>query len=56
MIEMCKIVDTGNHIPVDKWDTEEYPIDEQDRIFRNIRGEIILPIAEFFYNGDKIAF
>ena len=23
MIEMCKIVDKTNHIPVDEWDTEE---------------------------------
>lgn len=52
MIEMCKIVDKGNHIPVDEWDTEANPIAEEDRIFRNIRGEIILPIAEFFYEGD----
>lgn len=52
MIEMCRIVDKGNYIPVDSWDTEENPISEEDRIFRNIRGEIILPIAEFFYNGD----
>ena len=50
MIEMCKIVNTTkeNHIPVDEWDTEKYPISDQDRIFRNIRGEIILPISEFF--------
>lgn len=52
MIEMCKIVDKNNHIPVDEWDTESNPITEQDRIFRNIRGEIILPISEFFFNGD----
>ena len=49
---MCKIINKNNHIPVDEWDTEANPISEQDRIFRNIRGEIILPIAEFFYNGD----
>lgn len=36
------------HIPVDKWDTPEYPIDESDRIFKNVRGEIILPIHELF--------
>ena len=54
MIEMCKIVDRKNHIPVDEWDTEANPISEQDRIFRNIRGEIILPIAEFFFNGDLL--
>lgn len=52
MIEMCTIVDRTNHIPVDEWDTDANPITEQDRIFRNIRGEIILPISEFFYNGD----
>lgn len=52
MIEMCKTVSKENHIPVDEWDTEKYPISEEDRIFKNIRGEIILPISEFFYNGD----
>ena len=51
-IELCSILDKSNHIPVDKWDTEEYPIDQNDRIFRTIRGEIILPITEFFYGGD----
>ena len=52
MIDMCKIVDKSDHIPVDEWDTEDNPISEQDRIFRNIRGEIILPITDFFCNGD----
>lgn len=51
-IELCKIVNRDNHIPVDKWDTNEYPADPKDKIFKNIRGEIILPITEFFYNGD----
>lgn len=50
---MIKIVDRSNHIPVDEWDSETYPITEQDRIFRNIRGEIILPISEFFCQGDE---
>lgn len=53
MIEMCRIIDKSDHIPVDVWDTEQCPILEQDRIFRNIRGEIILPIAEFFCAGDE---
>jgi hypothetical protein len=53
MIEMVRIVNKNVFIPVDDWDTPEYPIDERDRIFRNIRGEIILPIAEFFCNGDE---
>lgn len=53
LMNMCTIVDKSNHIPVDKWDTEEFPIEESDRIFRNIRGEIILPICEFFYGGDE---
>lgn len=52
MINMCSIVDRSNHIPVDEWGTEAYPIAEEDKIFRNIKGEIILPIAEFFSNGD----
>lgn len=55
MAEMVKIVSKENHIPVDEWDTEQNPISEQDRIFRNIRGEIILPIAEFFCNGNEEA-
>lgn len=52
MISMCEIVDKSTHIPVDEWDTAENPIDEKDRIFRHARGEVILPIAEFFYGGD----
>lgn len=52
-VEMVTIVDKASHVPVDEWDTEKYPISEQDRIFRNVCGEIILPIAEFFYNGDE---
>lgn len=50
---MVKIIDKSSHIPVDEWDTEVYPINEQDRIFRNVRGEIILPFTDFFCNGDE---
>lgn len=46
-------VQKEEHIPVDQWDTETMPISDQDRIFRNIKGEIILPIAEFFCNGNE---
>ena len=53
MLEMCKIVDKSDHIPVDQWDSDENPIDDKDRIFRNIRGEIILPITDFFCSGDE---
>ena len=49
---MCRIVDKSNFIPVDHWDTEKYPIEEKDRIFRNIHGEVILPFTDFFCNGD----
>ena len=52
MIQMCRLVDRTNHIPVDEWDTEKYPIYESLRIFKNIRGEIILPIAELYFNSD----
>lgn len=48
MKEMCFYVDKSNHIPVDEWDSEEYPIQPEDRIFKNIRGEIILPIHELY--------
>ena len=47
---LYRLVDKSNHIPVDEWDTPEYPIPEEDRIFKNIHGEIILPIHELF--GD----
>ena len=50
---MVTIIDKSTHVPVDEWDTEKYPIDEQDRIFRNVRGEIILPFTDFFCNGDE---
>lgn len=42
------MTNNNNFIPVDEWDTEAYPITDQDRIFRNVRGEIILPISEAF--------
>ena len=52
-LEMCRLKDNNNNfIPVDKWDTSEYPIEQQDRIFRTVRNEIILPITELF-NGDE---
>ena len=52
MIQIIRKVDKSNFIPVDQWDTEEHPIDPKDRIFKSIHGEIILPIAEFYCNGD----
>ena len=33
MIDMVRIVNKDNHIPVDEWDTPEHPIEEKDRIF-----------------------
>jgi len=51
--KMYTLIDKSNFIPVDDWDTPEHPIDEKDRIFKNIRGEIILPIHELF--GDPNA-
>ena len=50
---VIKRVKKDEHIPVDQWDTEENPIPDQDRLFRNIKGEIILPIAEFFCDGRE---
>ena len=49
-MQLYRLIDSDKHIPVDEWDTEKYPISEEYRIFRNIRGEIILPIHELF--GD----
>ena len=49
-VAMYRLINKEGFIPVDKWDTDEYPISEEDRIFKNIRGEIILPIHELF--GD----
>lgn len=52
MALMYKLVDKQTqHIPVDMWDTPDYPSSEEDRIFKNIRGEIILPLFELF--GQK---
>ena len=47
---LYSLIDKQSIIPVDEFDTEKYPISEEDRIFRNIRGEIILPIHELFGN------
>lgn len=41
-------------IPVDKFDTPEYPISEEDRIFRHMKGEIILPLHELFLSSQDI--
>ena len=54
MPQMYHLIHRENFIPVDKWDTPEYPIDEADRIFKNVRGEIILPIHELFSGGSEI--
>lgn len=48
MINMCELVDRSNHIPVDKYGTDEYPIAPEDRIFKHVKNNIILPISEFF--------
>lgn len=54
MIVAIKRVEKNiNPIPIDEWDTEQSPISDEDRIFRNIKGEIILPISEFFCNGQE---
>ena len=50
---VIKRVDKDEHVPVDQWDIEDNPIADHDRIFRNIKGEIILPIAEFFCDGKE---
>lgn len=51
--QLYRLIKKEPFIPVDQWDTEEYPISDNDRVFRNIRGEIILPLHELF--GDPNA-
>lgn len=54
MVEMCNIIDHHSHIPVDEWGNNPDDIEPKDIIFKNIKGEIILPIAEFFcQDGDE---
>lgn len=50
---MCELVDRSNHIPVDLYGTDQYPIAPEDIIFKNIKNNIILPISEFFHVGDS---
>ena len=60
-LEMVKLIEKSpNYIPVDEWgavDAEtgiiKYPIDENDRMFRSVRGEIALPITNLFCNGNQ---
>ena len=52
MIRMYDLVNKEGFINVDDWDTEENPAPEEDRIFKNIKGEIILPIHELFGNPN----
>lgn len=54
MAQLYRLRPSGSdHIPVDEWDTPEHPISDQDRIFKSVKGEIILPIHELF--GDPNA-
>ena len=55
MKTMVELLDPNRQIiPVDAWDTEQYPIAEEDRIFKNVRDEIILNITDFFHvDGDE---
>ena len=50
-VQLYKVINKQEHIPVDEWDTDSHPIAATDRIFKNVRGEIILPLHELF--GDK---
>ena len=45
---MCELIDRNNIPLVDSWATEENPAPPEDIIFKNIKGEIILPISEKF--------
>ena len=50
---MVELINNENKIPVDEWDTEANPIQDTDRIFRNIKGEIILPLAELYSDNSE---
>lgn len=54
MIEICTIVDKTGRVPVDDWgEAENSPLMAEDIIFRNIKGEIIVPLAEYFHNNGR---
>ena len=53
MIKMVELINNENKIPVDEWDTEANPIQDTDRIFGNIKGEIILPLAELYSDNSE---
>ena len=48
MAQLYHLINRDRIVPVDKFDTDECPISETDRIFKNAKGEIILPIHELF--------
>lgn len=50
-IEMCRFIDKSNFINVDKWD--EKLDDSTDVVIKNVRGQIIYPIAEKLFNNDE---
>lgn len=52
MINLVESIDNQNIIYVDDWDTDVNPAPD-DRIFRTICGEIILPISSFFGGGAQ---
>nr|DAY22634.1 MAG TPA: hypothetical protein [Caudoviricetes sp.] len=43
---MCTIKDKSNHINVDEWGTEKYPIAPEDILIKSIKDEVIIPVAE----------
>jgi len=50
-----KLIDPKTkEIPVDEWDSEKFPMDESDRLFKHIRGEIIIPMSSLFMDPESI--
>lgn len=52
---MCELVDRSNHISVDDYGTDACPMDKQDELFKNVKGDLILPISEFFNKDTDIS-
>ena len=50
---MCRLIDKTNFLNVDKWKWEENVNDATDVVIKNVRGQIIYPIAEKLFNNNE---
>lgn len=50
---MCRNINKVDFINVDKWESEKFLNDQADVVIKNVKGQIIYPIAEKIFNGNE---